>query len=532
MSRSNRFIFSILVVGILSTFITSCKKETMWTPDWVLPLVNDTLDIRKFVNDSTLEESSGFYALNLKRTIYDMKLSEFVAIPDTIIERSMSLSSSGLTVNPGFEFYNSIEEHELNLQDLELKLVQLSGGFLDFEIDNPIGTGVYITVELPGVQKNNQQLSETFFIEAGSNSTPSTISETIDLTGYTIDLRGQDGTLFNLLQSRVKIKTDPNGVTVTVNSSNVFNVRSKFRDISLYYARGYFGSRAIEDVANFNIDALNSVIGGSIDIQNTSVKMIIENGIKIDASGVIQSLKNTNNQGNSVNLSGSGIGNSFSIDQPTGSFSTLQPSYKEILFTSGNSNIEAFIENLGVKNEIAYKININPWGNSTGGWNEVFPQSRLNLKVEAQMPLSIQMDALTVRDTFDIDIQQNRDKSHIESGILSLDLDNGFPFSGRLKLLFLDDAGNVVETIDGSATVLSSLYGSPNQNGLMHNKSTVELPLNSQIIEKINTVKSVVVEAVFDTPDPLTSSNQMVGVPVDAYLGIKMKAKFKLKVKV
>ncbi len=518
----------ILLTGIS----VSCRKDASWNSAWVVPLVNDTLDISKFVNDSTIEVNGGYYYLNLKRNLYNFSLTDIVAIPDTTIDRTTTLPFTSLNVNPGFEFYNTVEEHQLNLQDLELKLIQLSGGYIDFELSNPVGTGVFVTVELPGVTKNGTTLSETFFIEGGSMSNPGKISQTISLQDYHIDLTGEQGIAYNRLQSRVRIKSDPNGQAVTVNNSHVFTIKAKFRDVKLYYARGYFGNRTLQDTASFNLAALNNVVGGSIDIQNTSVKLILENGIKINGSGIIHFLKNTNNQGNTVLLSGGGIGNEFTIDQPTGSFSTLQPTTREFLFTSGNSNLEAFIENLGAVNEIGYKININPWGNTSGGWNEVFPQSRLRMTIEAQMPLAIQMNALTIRDTFDLNIEQNKDKSHIENGVLQLDLDNAFPFSGQLKLLFLDEYGTVVEVVDGTQKIESALYGSLNPAGLMHKKSSVEIPLNSQVVDKINTIRKIIVEAVFDTPNPVTSANQMVGIPADAYLGIKAKAKFRLRMKV
>lgn len=524
--RIHLYYFGIIFLAMIST---SCRKDTSWNSSWVVPLVNDKLDVSKFVNDSTLEVNGGYYFLNLRRDLYNFSLTDIVAIPDTTIDRSVSLNFTSLNIPPGFEFYNKIEEHLLNLQDLELKLIHLSAGYIDFELENPVETGVYITIELPGITKNGVTLSKEFFIGGGTQSKPGKIKEVLNLADYQINLTGEHATSYNKLQSRVKIKSDPNGNTVTVTNSHLFNIKAKFRDVKLYYARGYFGNRILQDTNTFNLAFFNNIASGSIDIQNTSVKLILENGIKIDASGIVNFLKNTNSGGNTVSLSGGNIGNVFTIDQPSGSFGSLQPTKRELLFNSGNSNVEEFVENLGAVNDISYKININPWGNASSGWNEVFPQSRLRLSVEAQMPLSIQMNALTVRDTFDFKLEQNKEKIHIESGVLQLDLDNAFPFSGKLKLLFLNENGNVVDVVDGIQSIESSLYGTPNSQGLLHKKSNLEIPLDIEIVDKINDVKSIVIEAVFDTPNPLTSSNQMVSIPADAYLGIKAKAKFQLK---
>lgn len=515
-------LFSMLVVG--------CRKKASWDADWVLPLVNDRLDISKFVNDSTIEEDNGYYALNFKRNLYNFNLTDIVGIPDTTIDRTTSLNISSLSVNPGFEFFNSIEEHELNLQDLELKIIQLEGGSISFELSNPVATGIFITVELPGVSKDGVTLSKTFFINGGSLSNPSKINESISLKDYQIDLRGTSGNSFNKLQSRVKIKTDPDGSSVNVTNQHSFNIKAKFQSVKLKYARGYFGQRILEETKDFNIDFFNNVVAGMIDIPNTSIKLTLENGIKIDGRGIINYLKNKNNQGNEVLLSG--LGTYFTVDEPTGSYSALVPSTHVMTFNSGNSNVEEFIENLGAKNDISYKIQINPWGNTSGGWNEVYPQSRLRLMVEAQMPLSIKMDALTIRDTFDFKMDQNKDKSHLASGVVQLDLDNGFPFAAKVKLLFLDENGTLIETTQGSQSIESSLFGQLNNQGLMHKTSTVEIPLNSSVIDQLNVIKKIAVEAVFDTPGGVGLSNQMVSIPVDAFFGVKAKAKFKLKLKV
>lgn len=518
----------IILIATALSVVVSCRKDATWNSDWVVPLINDRLDLSKLVNDSTIEVQGGYYYLNLKRNLYDFSLTDIVSIPDTTIDRTTALNVSGLNVTPGFEFYNVVEEHELNLQDLELKLIQLSGGFIDFELSNPVQTGIYITIELPGVTKNGVALSRTFYIDGGTQANPKVVSDQLDLNGYQIDLKGVNGDSFNKLRSLVKIKSAPGGEPVTVTNNHFFNVKAKFRDVKLRYARGYFGNRILEDTTSFNIDFFNNITSGTIDIQNASVKLILENGIKIDASGVIHFLKSVNKQNNEVSLSGNGIGNTFTIDQPTGSFENMQPASKVLHFTSNNSNIEQFFENLGARNEIAYKIKINPWGNASGGWNEVYPQSRLRLAIEAQMPLSIQMDALTIRDTFAINLKQDKDKTHFGSGILQLDLDNAFPFAGKLKIIFLDEYFQEVTVINAQQTIVSSLFGTPDSQGIMHQKSNIELPLTKEVVEQLELIKHLVVEAVFDTPNPSAVTNQMVGIPADAYLGIKAKAKFKL----
>src|SRR5690606_23339061 len=156
----------------------------------------------------------------------------------------------------------------------------------------------------------------------------------------------------------------------------------------------------------------------------------------------------------------------FQVDQPIGNAYTLQPSMRELLFNSMNSNVEEYFENLGARHELAYMIHINPWGNTSGGWNEVFPQSRMKLSVEAQLPLSVKMDNLTIRDTFDFKLDQSKDKTHISSGVIQLDVDNAFPFAGSVKLIFYNESGTKIGEAPASESVKSSLFGQTDANGV------------------------------------------------------------------
>lgn len=521
-----KFIF-ILTTGLI--LLSSCRKETSWDADWVVPIINDTLDLANFVNDTTLDISSGYYTLSLKRNLFDFNLTDFVGIPDTTIEQDLTLQIVSLNVSPGTEFVSSTEEHELNLQDIELKRIDLKDGFIDLTVENPIETSIVMTIQLPGVTKNGVTLSQSYTVPASNGVTPGILSTVVDLADYSMDLKGANGSSFNKLQSVVSVKTVSNGPAVVVTNQDHTIVKAKFRDVRVNYARGYFGNRIIEDTTDFNIDFFDNITAGMIDIPSTSVKIKIENGIKFDAQGKIDFLKSTNAQMNDVYLSGANMGSTFQIDQPVGSWEGLQPTIKVVEFNSGNSNIEQYIENLGSKNKLAYAIQVNPWGNTSGGWNEVFPQSRLKMSVEAQMPLLIQMDDVTIKDTFEFELNQSQDKTHVSSGIIHLDVENGFPFSGAVILYFYDKNKQLIGTTSASNSILSSQLGSVNYQGVLTKKSTIEIPFSAELITSLADIKFMAIEAKFNSPNMSNSGNEMVSIPSNAFFAVKAKAKFILK---
>lgn len=507
----------------------SCRKDTSWDTDWVVPIINDTLDLQNLTNDSTLDASGSNYNVNLKRTLFDLKLSDFVSIPDTIIAQSFTLSLPSLNVPAGTSFINSTEEHNLALEDLELKKIILKAGFVDLNLENPISEAIQIKIELPGVTLDGVTFSQTFIAGAGSISNPTVLNKTLDISGYTLDLTGVNGGSFNRLRSKVTSSTLATGNAVIVTNQHHINVKSKFRDVVIKYARGYFGSRIVKDTSSFSIDFFNSVAGGGIDISTTSVKLKIENSVKFDASAKVNFMKNSNYANNEVVLTAGGNGVTYVLDQPTGSFNSVQPSLLEIVYNSGNSNIEEYLENLGIKHQMAYELQINPWGNTSNGWNELFENSRIKLSLEANLPLAINAQDLIIKDTFDFKLTQAKDKSRIISGLFILDADNAFPINGNIQINLLNASYQTISTISATNPIASSVYGSLNAMNILHKKSQAQFVIPESVINELDGVKYISVSFKVSTPNSSSQLNEMVQIPSNAFLGLKLKANFKLK---
>ncbi|MGB0914572.1 MAG: hypothetical protein ACPGVI_00800, partial [Crocinitomicaceae bacterium] len=434
-----KYYFTLALI-VLS--IVSCKKnKTVWDTDWSAPLINDTLSLKNLVNDSTISEVGGFYELDLDRTLFDLNLGELIEIPDTTISEEFIFAAT-INLSPGFSFVNSTEEHGLDVDELQLKTIILKEGFIDVKVANPLGTTTIFNVELPGVTKDGITFSNQYSAPPGSNASPGIVEETIDLSGYRMDLTGISGGEFNVLKSQITVSTDPNGPSVPISPAEITKVDATFRGVKVDYARGYFGNKVFSDTSIVDLEALDVVESGALDLPNTSIVFKIENGIKVNAEGNLLTVANENNVANVVSLSNAQIGSSFNIDPATGTWDALVPSEKTIEFNSVNSNIESYLENLGNSHEIGYKIQLNPWGNVTGGWDEIFSSSRLKVKLEANMPLTIGVDDLVLRDTFKLDFSQNEENTNVKSGELLIQASNAFPFSGEIIVFMLDANGN------------------------------------------------------------------------------------------
>ena len=520
----------IVLLGVL-VIMTSCKrKATSWDVSLGAPLVNDTLDVSNFVQNQTLvPNANGTLDVDFTKTILDIGLSDLVALPDTLVVQSFSPNLT-LNVPPGFNVFNETNEHPINIPNVQLKKIRVSSGRIQLRVFNPLPTEVTFDVFLPGVSSNGTPFQASFSVAAGSQSNPTAGESELELAGYEMDLRGMNGTAFNTLQSQVLVKTNPAGPSVTVTPSHVFNVEASLKDIAIDYARGYFGQQVFSDVAAVQVEALNHVLSGNIDIQNVQLNISLSNGMKVPIKSKITQVQNINHQGSTVTLSAPCIGQNLFLAPATGSWNTLNPSTQQLAINSSNSNIEGLLENLGSTLNLGYEVTLNPNGNLNGGWDEIFSTSRIKVELHAQMPLQLQADQLTLVDTFAISLKQNQQKTHVIGGYFQVDVANAFPLQSQLKLTFLSENSTVITEILGDALVLSSLAGSNNASGILVKKSSIHFPLNAVLLDKINEVKFVKVEAILDTPNASGSANQMVSIPVGAFLHVNIKAKLDTKI--
>lgn len=515
----------------MMTAVSSCRKEpTSWHSDWVLPLVNDTLSLKELENDSTLIVNSSFnYEVDLTRTILDLGLNDIIEVPDTSIVQDYSIAVTSLTIPPGYNIVNEIEEHEINIPDAQLKRIRVLNGQIKVKVMNPLETVANFTVQLPGVTKDGVEFSQSYAAPAASGTTHGQVNAVLDISGYWIDLTGTTGGSYNILQSRLLVSTSASGPSVQLTNQDVFKVQADFSGIKLDYARGYFGQRSFSDTTSVGISLLDGLESGSIDLPATSLQFIVENGMKMSARATITTVQNTAASGSTVSLASPQIGNPVYLNSASGSWSSLSPSSTTLSFDPGNSNLESYLENLGNQHTAGFKMELNPWGNVSGGWDEIFPQSRLKVKLKAQLPLTIGMDDLTLRDTFDIDITQDREKTHIESGKFILNATNAFPFKAKVFMYLLDENGSVLHVVEADQPLASSLSGTFDaQLGLFKSKSEIQVLLSETVLMDMDKIKKVMIRAKLDTPDNLGNNNP-VSVPAGAFLAVKLKGAFKLK---
>ncbi|PHR26790.1 MAG: hypothetical protein COA38_14225 [Fluviicola sp.] len=518
----------LLIILTFALLLSSCKKEkTVWETDWSAPIINDTLSLSNLVNDSTLTNTSGYYVVDFNRTLLDRGVNDVLTIADTVIHKNYGIAFAFINVPPNYTFFNEESENDLGFADVELKQIVAREGFLDITVKNPVETKAFFNIKLVGVTKDGIPFSEDLVADAGTIADPGEVSVTIDLSGYSFNLTGIDGNERNLLTSKVTVTSDPNGPTVTMSSSHIVKVDVGLRGIYLDYARGYFGNQLVSDTTDFIFDMMDVVQSGAVDFPASTIKFEIENGIKVGATGLLTKLSSENSYGSLLDLSHAQIGTAFTLNPATGGWNGITPSIKEIVFDQGNSNVEQFIENLGRKYTAGYQIEINPWGNISAGSDEIYPDSRFKVRVHANLPLSIGFDGLIVQDTFPVDLSQNSSATRVTKGELLLKASNAFPISANVKLIFLNANKAVIHTINGTDVIQSAEYGNIDAaSGLKIMHSDIKWILGSEVVDDLNSIKYIIVQSAFNTPNANTSINEQFQIPAGAFLGVKLRTRF------
>jgi hypothetical protein len=518
----NKFYFLFLVVIALA----SCRKEsTRWNSDWSAPVLNDTLTLMNWVNDSTLNvNNSGYYDVNLQRELFRFDLNSIVGIPDTTLQNNFSIPSS-INVPPGYSFVNQTEERDLQLDPVELTKIHLKKGQIAILLRNPYPTKVICSILLPGVKKNGIAISATMVVAAGSLLNPTSGTKIVDLAGSQMDLTGLSGGSNNKLLSKITVTSDPNGPSVTSTSSYVTQVYATIQNVELEYAKGFFGQQTIADTVETDVEILKKWIDGTIDLPSLNLNLKLTNGIKAMGRINLKEMITTKSNGSSTVLTSSQMNIPQNVNSASGSWSNLIPSETNFTFQTNNSNIQDFLENAGPKIKLVYEFALNPMGNISGSWNEIFPNSAVKLDLNLTMPLGFALDKFTVTDTFKLDFANyQKQLDQARSGEMIIDLKNAFPIEGGLMLKFIDEYEQTLVALSEFKTIKSCLFGSTSSSsGTQIQETQIVWQFTEEDFKKLSSTKNIIVIGKFNTPDPATMMNSSVWLSEKCFLGCKLR---------
>jgi hypothetical protein len=437
----------ILSICLIVFTLFSCRKDFKrpnWDVDLLAPLVKTTLTLSDLLPDSIIQTNPDTSLKIVYQTdIFDIDMDSLFKIPDTTIVDVFSFPLSSIA-SPGNSFYSNDEELELNVSNgVELNYAFIESGFIELEVRSEIKEQIIVKYTIPSALKNGDTLVLEELIPAGTLAQDGIFTKTIDMSGYELDLTGISKAEVNTIVTRATGTVDTNATgPVVILAGEKITINNKLIDVIPKYVRGYFGNQQFRfgpETTSFT--AFERIVDGTLDIEQVDVNLEFENGIGVDAQLTINQFETVNtNTGTNAVLNGNVIGSSININRGQETFSVPEVNYSNtsVSINTPSSNIDQLIEIF--PNQLLYDINlnINPFGNISGGNDFVFKKHPLKTQLNVEFPLSIIANNLTLVDTLDFGLDTEETNGRIIDGDLILYADNGYPFEATIELELYD----------------------------------------------------------------------------------------------
>ena len=421
---------------------------------------------------------------------------------------------------PQQELSREITETSFDLGDAQITEIGIKTGIVKISLISTIPDTGRIIYNIPSLKKNGIPFSTEKIV-------PTTISGEstdyiFDFQDYVLDLTGKDGRIggdtINTIYSELITYIDSTGELVTLNQLDSFYYFTEFI-FSPKYALGYLGTDTVEfgpEIIENNI--FNNIVGGNIDLNNTELSVEINNYFGADANLVFTELtaENTNTgiiTTPTVDEDGNNfIGHEYNINRAT--LINLENANIESSKTSIKLNADEMLSILPDKISTSLNVYLNPNGQSSNP-DFLFPEYPIDASIELKVPLNIIANDLHLRDTSDIDIQQNED---LEIDKVYLKVENGFPIDCDFNMILLDMNKNVIDTLFNNQFVSS---------GLMQNNVVVEKSISilDATVPNFDQIKNVVFDIKFNTDDVNNHVSIYNDYTIDFLLSVKLKTR-------
>lgn len=495
--------FTLLILGI-----TSCKQDlanAQWDVDVLAPVIKTKLTLADLVADSLLStDADGGLRLKVEMPLIDLPLDSILQIPDTAIEKTISLPATLNNVPPGTQLLPLSDATQYNLGDLALKKVVVRQGKLKLKVSSMLPTKVEFEYLIPGASKYGAVFQTAQTVEAGSNTNPAALEVEFDLAGYSIDLTGVSGTGFNTLATTFLIKTAEDGDTVSiVAGQEFFKLEYGFIGILPDYGLGYFGQESTNsENENANLDVLSKITEGQMFLDSVTIGLSLTNPVGADARFKLDELASINTRTNTtVNLTHSIVGSNILLSRAqdvAGSAQSVIPYQVNYELNNANSNIKQFIENLPDQLGFTFGFDLNPLGNVSAG-NDFFYYDRpFQALMDIDVPLRTTLSNLTLVDTLDWNLSDVGAVTSINSGSFTLVANNGMPLEGVMELVLLDENAISLDTLLVPSTIAAPPLNAENKV-VAPVESRIVIPVPDKTSDILDRTKKVRIQVRFNT---------------------------------
>ncbi len=506
---------------------SACKRETTsWNSDWSAPLAHGRLTVQDMLAvDLTTVNDDDYLSIIINRPILTFKLDTLLDLPDTIISQRLSTGLETATFDPG-DFIVYEYDQQYTLGDIELKAVTFKQGFATIDVLSPWGGKLKVDFSLPNTTKNGEVLTRLYFLDAGTPEAEANGVDIIDMAGYTMEMTGMDNTQYNTFTGKMVIGSNEETASFTVTNLDSITFDFSFTELIPEYARGYFGQYSFDDTTGFGLGFMDRITDGMIDLDSIRLDLSIRNGFNLIAQSKITKFTGINTHtGGEVELNFPTKNTTININRADGGLYDYTPSVYPLPVNNANSNIIAFLENLSDSIVVGYELDVNPFGNTTGGDDEFFPDSQMELYLDGEFPLNFGANNLTIQDTLEIDFNNTNARVEPVDGTVYLDYENGFPVGAVAKFYLLDETGEIIDSLVSETPISAGNY---NNATLVTTASagSMVFSIPSARVANLDLANRMVLSVSFTT-----DGTEKIKITPDTYFDFKLRSDLQIKLK-
>lgn len=509
-------VFLICAIAVLS----SCKKDASWVGDWTAPLINDTLTLNSLVEDSIVYDNNGQTHLRFEELLYQAPVSDLIIIPDTTVSSNISLDVDNFTVTAGSSLYHQFDM-VLEIEPVQLTTFKVKSGILKYKARNVIPTNTTFKAEFPYSDKNGNTLIVAPLAAPGTSANPSFITGQIDISGYSFETTGELQDTVNAVFSKLKITTDPTGPAVNITRYDTLYFEATLEGVVLEAATGFFGNEILNQSVSTSVDFFKNVPSGSFGLNAISLSIGIKNGVEAPARFKLVSLKAIDENGIITQLQTNLLNQWMSLEPAQINGTTVIEGEASFTLNEQNSSIIDLIEAKAVTVQAEYAVQFNPM--SFTMQNEFIESSSIALTLKGDVPINMELSALVVEDTLDLDMS-TLDLSTIEEAVLEFQIKNEFSIDAIATCYWLDQYYQPVAISPKTMAINSADYGTM-VNGKMTSTSVNSIAFTQDELALLSSAKYMRINCTLNTAT--VENPAFIDVPIDAKIGVKAQVKFK-----
>ncbi len=498
-----------LILSVVLVFALQCKKEpTRWSPELAFPIASGEVSLYDFINPDYLENEGDFLSVSIQETITPVNLDDLLDLGDTIIEQ---VYTPGLGIGP-IPFGNSTnifsieQDFGFDAENAKIRYVKIKSGAINFSFKSDVDGYLDLEFLLPGITLNGEVLEIFAQTEPATNLNLFESSFSVDVSGYEMDLTGQDGTERNSFYGELSVATSESPEYIAqIYGSDEIVVEIELENIVFDEVRGFFGTLSQDLNEEIEID-IPGYAGGSISLEEINLDLEIKNYLGVDAIINLDNITATNQfQETSEELNHSIISDQINFTRAFETPNMVFPDIELLSFNSLNSNLAEFISITPNQIGLTGFVELNPLGDLSGGNDFYRRDYPFEIDINLEIPLCLAADTLILIDTLDVNLNEIEDISNL---ILKLNYDNHFEFNGELEIFFPDQ----IETL-GSFSLLAA----PSENTSSNQISEIELETDQ--LETLQSSNFLVVKAKI-----FTENGQEIKIQADHKIDIILTA--------